>query len=443
MQTYKIANEPEILKRVHVRLVESEDELSRYNELIESHHYLGNAHMAGQNLRYVAELDGEWVCLLGFSAAALHLKAREKWIRWSDRQRARRLEFVVNNSRFLVLADRHQIPNLASRVLALCLRRLSSDWEEHWGHPVFLVESFVDESLFRGVCYRACGFEAVGATAGYSRTSRDFYQEHGKPKQLYLKALRRDGRSLLRRPRWPAHLAEMEKNIAGPCSMKADSLSSLLDCFKSIKDPRRGHGLYHAQSYVLACAAAAVLMGAAGYQAIEDVCQKFTPRQLRALGCRRDREGKYRPPSDSTIYRVLKKIDPLEFDSAIGHWLLQRELSEVTQLAIDGKTLRSSGRKDGKPLQLLSVVTHRLRWTLSQIPIQEKSNEIPAFPRLVRQLPNAEKVLITADAMHCQQESARVVTQELGWDYLFGLKGNQDGILERAQTLLMKQGPPP
>ena len=52
MQTYKIANEPEILKRVHVRLVESEDELSRYNELIESHHYLGNAHMAGQNLRY-------------------------------------------------------------------------------------------------------------------------------------------------------------------------------------------------------------------------------------------------------------------------------------------------------------------------------------------------------------------------------------------------------
>ena len=89
------------------------------------------------------------------------------------------------------------------------------------------------------------------------------------------------------------------------------------------------------------------------------------------------------------------------------------------------------------------MVTHRLRWTLSQIPIQEKSNEIPAFPRLVRQLPNAEKVLITADAMHCQQESARVVTQELGWDYLFGLKGNQDGILERAQTLLMKQGPPP
>jgi hypothetical protein len=132
MPKYKIANEPEILKRVHVRLVESEDELSRYNELIESHHYLGNAHMAGQNLRYVAELDGEWVCLLGFSAAALHLKAREKWIRWSDRQRARRLEFVVNNSRFLVLADRHQIPNLASRVLALCLRRLSSDWEEHW-----------------------------------------------------------------------------------------------------------------------------------------------------------------------------------------------------------------------------------------------------------------------------------------------------------------------
>ncbi len=79
----------------------------------------------------------------------------------------------------------------------------------------------------------------------------------------------------------------------------------------------------------------------------------------------------------------------------------------IARVAIDGKTLRGSARTDGKALQLLSAVTHRLRLTLAQLPIEEKSNEIPAFPKLVRDLPNTEGVLITADAMHCQQESVR------------------------------------
>ncbi len=87
-------------------------------------------------MRYIVELDGHWVALLTFSAAAFNIKAREKKIGWSYRQRARRLGIVVNNSRFLVLTDRQKFPNLASRAMALCLKRLSSDWDEHWGHPV-------------------------------------------------------------------------------------------------------------------------------------------------------------------------------------------------------------------------------------------------------------------------------------------------------------------
>ena len=129
-----------------------------------------------------------------FSAPALHLKARERWIGWSPRQRARRLGLIVNNSRFLVLPQRQRYPNLASRVLGMALRRLSADWQERWGHPVLALESFVDESQYRGTCYRACGFEAVGPTEGFSRASRDFYQEHGQPKQLYLRELRHGAR---------------------------------------------------------------------------------------------------------------------------------------------------------------------------------------------------------------------------------------------------------
>ena len=110
---------------------------------------------------------------------------------------------------------------------------------------------------------------------------------------------------------------------------------------------------------------------------------------------------------------------------------------------MDGKVLRGSGRTDGKPLQLLSAVTHQLRLTLGQVPIEEKSNEIPALIPLLKKLSLPPATLITADAMHCQQESARFITQELGGDYLFGLKGNQSGVLDKAQRLLAQQAFPP
>jgi hypothetical protein len=132
---------------------------------------------------------------------------------------------------------------------------------------------------------------------------------------------------------------------------------------------------------------------------------------------------------------VLSKLDAAEFELNVGQWMMGQEVSVLERLAVDGKTLRGSGRTDGKPLQLLSAVSHRLRLTVAQVPIEEKSNEIPALQPLLRKLP-LERSLITADALHCQQETARFVTQELGGDYLIGLKGNQSGILERAQMRL-------
>ena len=164
-------SEPDLLSRVTVRLIK-DNERERFDSLIEERHYLHSAILVGEHLRYVAELDGQWIALLAFSAASLHLKARDKRIHWSPRQRARRLSFIANNSRFLVLADRKSLPNLASRVLGLCLRRLSEDWLARWQHPILAVESFVDESQYRGTCYRACGFEPLGPTGGFSQIGR-------------------------------------------------------------------------------------------------------------------------------------------------------------------------------------------------------------------------------------------------------------------------------
>jgi hypothetical protein len=231
-------------------------------------------------------------------------------------------------------------------------------------------------------------------------------------------------------------LAEYEEPIGGPCPLRAVALGSLLDLFKELGDRRRGHGLRHPQPFVLACATVAMLLGAGGYQAFEDECSKLTSRQLRALGCRwNEKKNAYLPPSDSTFFRVLSDLDAAQFDLVLGQWMIAQDPSVLERLAVDGKTLRGSGRTDGKPLQLLSAVSHRLRLTVAQLPIQEKSNEIPAFQPLLRKLP-LEGSLITADPLHCQQATARFVTQELGADYLFGLKGNQSGILERAEKKL-------
>jgi len=436
----KSAPEWDYLRKVAVRLMLAE-ERERFDALPQSEHYLPSARVGGQSLRYVAEVEGQWVALLVFSGAAPHTKPREQQIGWTARQRARRLCFVGNNSRFLVLAERQRYPNLASRVLGLSLKRLNADWQAHWGHPVILVESYVDESKCRGTCYRACGFEAVGLTAGYGRSSRDYYLEHGQPKQLYLRELRPRARGILRQGRLPADLAEQEDKVSGPCPLRASHLGSLLEVFEQCKDRRRGHGLRHRPPFVLACAAVAMLIGAGGYEAFEDECKKLTQRQLRALGCRKDpKTDRYRAPSDSTFFRVMNGMDAAEFDLRIGEWMMAQEISILQALAVDGKCLRGSARTDGKPLQLLSAVSHRLRLTVAQEPIQEKSNEIPAIKPLLNKLPKValEGSLITADALHCQQETTRFITQELGADYLLGLKGNQSGILERAQTKLPK-----
>src|SRR4051812_26307855 len=105
MKNQKFAPEADFLSKIRVRLIRPE-ELERFNHLLETEHYLKSSRLGGQSLRYLAEVDGQWLALITFSGAAPHTKARERKVRWTPRQRARRLCFVVNNSRFLVLAER-------------------------------------------------------------------------------------------------------------------------------------------------------------------------------------------------------------------------------------------------------------------------------------------------------------------------------------------------
>lgn len=177
--------EPDLLSWVAIRLLE-DHERERFDLLLKEHHYIHGSILVGQNLHCIAEFDGQGFALIAYSAACLHIKDRDQRIGWTARQRARRLSSMANNSRFLVLTERSNLPNLASRVLAGCLRRLSHDWLARRKHPILVVEGFVDETECRGACYRACGFEAFGLIGGFSRYARDYYLPHGQPKQLYL-----------------------------------------------------------------------------------------------------------------------------------------------------------------------------------------------------------------------------------------------------------------
>src|SRR5271169_504706 len=208
--------EARLLNAVTVRLI-AESERERFDHSIETEHYLKNPTVVGQVLRYVAEYEGRWVALVVFSSAALHLKPRDRWLNWSAREVKERRHLIAQNSRFLVLPSSGRWPNLASRVLKLVGERLTRDWQEHFGHPVLAVETFVDPQRFKGTCYKAAGWQQLGPTQGYERSWQDFYTDTKHPKELWVKALSPRDLERLQAPELPPTLLNPAGPLPPPC----------------------------------------------------------------------------------------------------------------------------------------------------------------------------------------------------------------------------------
>src|ERR1051325_567629 len=179
-----LPEEPRLLADLTIRLT-TESDLLRFNQLLAKEHYLQNPTVVGRVLRYIVEYRGEWVALIVFSSPAYHLKARDRWLKWSPREVQERRHWLAQNSRFLVLAGSVRWPNLGSRVLKLACDRLPMDWQKQFGEPVLAVESFVDPERGRGTCYKAAGWERLGPTQGYERAWKDFYTDTKHPKELW------------------------------------------------------------------------------------------------------------------------------------------------------------------------------------------------------------------------------------------------------------------
>lgn len=429
----------DVLARVSVRLIEP-GEKAAWDQLITERHYLKNAHLVGRQLRYVAELDGQWIALLGWNVAAYHLKGREAWIGWTIEQRLKRRKFVVQNSRFLLLVERGRYPNLASRVLGLCSRRLSQDWEASFNYPVLVEESFVDPERFSGACYRAAGWEALGQTQGYRRHHRDFYQDDGHPKELWVRALHPKARQWLSAPTLPPRFAKHE-DPAMYCPYSARQFRSLWERLQALTDPRHRKGQLYGLGSVLTICALATLCGARGTRAIAEFADYLNAPQRRLLRCYYNKKLKrYEAPSEPTIRRVLASVSAAEFDQAVTAWMAEQD-GPLRRLAVDGKTVKKAKCPDGRPLHLVSAVTHQTARLVAQRPVDEKSNEITALRPMLQEVP-LDGVIVTADAMQAQQDAARFLTQEKGADYFFSLKGNQPSVQEAGERFLNRAFPP-
>jgi hypothetical protein len=177
-------------------VIETTAEARLFQFLLARYHYLGHRNCLGENLRYLAQdRQGRPLACLLFSAAAWKAAARDQWLGWSGQQRCRHLELVTNNSRFLLLPW-VGVPQLSSHLLGQVTARVSADWQRKYGHPIYLVESFVEEGRFAGTCYQAAGWTPVGLTTGRTRND-DGFKPRVARKRIYLKVLRADARRRL------------------------------------------------------------------------------------------------------------------------------------------------------------------------------------------------------------------------------------------------------
>lgn len=428
------ADEQHVLEQLQVRLLVTPKDKARCDGLIEEHHYLHDATLVGEQLRYAATYQGRWLAIATWSGASFHLKDRDEFIGWDAEQCRRRLPLLANNSRLLVLPECHY-PNLISRFMKLMLGRLSQDWLERWGHPLAMLETFVDPQLYQGTAYKVSGWSHLGKTAGWKRDAEDFYVKHDTPKQIWVRELVKNARVKLRATQLPAEWALVEERAIPHCTQTVKEIRSLMESLRAqLPEFRRAQAL----GYPVAGMICLIVMAlATGVRQGPDDLAKFADTlsnpQLRALGFRRDRHtGRHRCPQKTTFTRVLAEVNAEVLQRLLLDW--QRRLTGPIQdslVIVDGKKMRHGG------VEMVNASTGQGQY-LGGVITENKSNEIPAARQLLKTLDLANKVVLS-DALHTQVETGQQILFEQGGDFLLTVKGNQPTLQGTLQDLFAKQ----
>jgi hypothetical protein len=416
---------------IEVRTVEPE-ELARFESLLQAGHYLGQAKPVGDFLRQVALREGQWVGLLVWGPAAYKLKDRERWIGWSVPQRLERLKLVVQNRRFLLLSPKGAEPNLASQVLGAACKALGAHWRQRFGYTPLLAESFTDPEAYVGTCYKASGWQPVGLSEGYSRHRPDFYVPNQRPKRLWLKELCPQARQRL----CVLALAPQDAPAAvaiqnGVLPLKPPQVRSLFEVLRQAPDPRAKNTQFRIGA-VLALIALAILAGARDVAQIARFATRLHPKQRAALGLPRKAGTKsfYRVPGYNVFYQVLSRLDAEALAQRLSDWLQGQSGQLPAALALDGKMIRDqiglvtlADHEDGSPVALA---------LMDQKEGTQRCEQTAALS-LLESLPTLEQKVVSADALHCQKATARVIVDK-GGEYLLQIKANQPALLQQAEA---------
>ena len=413
--------------------VASGNEVRWFDGVLADHHYLGAGRSVGDYLRQVVELAGQPVALLVWGPACYALKDRDLWISWSATQRLERLKLIVQNRRFLVLAQKGESPNLASQAMGAALRALPEQWREQFAYRPLLAESFTDPEAYAGTCYKASNWEAVGMSAGYRRHRADFYVPHDRPKRLWLRPLVPEAREWLRGAQLPEDCRQgLVAAPSGTLPVKAAQLDSLLDVFRQAPDPRDSHTRYRIGP-VLTIIALALLAGRREIAEIARFATSLSQAQRRrlVLPLKKGTRAFHEVPGYGVFYQVLTRMDPEAFATRLNDWLHSQAGTLPQALALDGKMIRDH-------IGLLTLAQHE-DGAPQAVAIYDQKEGTPrceqtAAAALLERLPALDGKIITGDPLHCQRPHARTIVEK-GGEYLFQIKGNQPNLLKQAQGL--------
>jgi hypothetical protein len=275
----------------------------------------------------------------------------------------------------------------------------------------------------------------LGQTQGYQRSRQDFYQAHDRPKELWVRELRPGARTILRGRNLPVALQSCEQTHPPECPQSPEQLRQMVLFFGGLTEWRKRKPDFKLSSLVAVSVCALLCKVCLGQRDLAAFAANLTPQQRQALGFPRDwtsRVHHWIPPSESTFCRMLSHLNNQELQQALLDWqdhVLGKRDAKDDQVALDGKELLNS-----QGLEVVSAYSVKEgRWLGSQA-VAAGSNEIPAAQALLRRA-DIEGSLVTTDALHTQTETARIIVQDQGADFLFTAKGNQPGVAQNVQQL--------
>ena len=411
-----LLNKPALAtEHLALRTATEESEIIILRQALNDAHYLKAGRPAGhvlwQGIYHTDSEAGypELVAVLCWGGAAKRLKERDKHIGWDAVTSANRLKLVVQLRRFLVI-DNARRPNLASQCLALSLRTLGGEFEALHGFAPLLAESFHDPEEHTGTLYKATNWQPLGLTKGFKRHRRDFYQDLGKPKQLWIRPLKKNALGLLARPGLlpPSHQAAIaEGDTAGArCALKCPELRTLRHALSTLTDTRNPKAIRHPFSAMLTLIVYGLICGAGDVKAIWMKCAPLDQNQRRAIGLtkRNKATGLLTMPGYGAINDMVNRIDPVELARALNAWFTENSDLLPKSLALDGKSIGAKGSLGG----IVTLCYHATGQPLAQRTYSGKKDdcELPVAQRLLDKDVAAKLsgALVTGDALNNQKK---------------------------------------